>query len=66
MFKLEFMYHPGKEAHVPDFFSRIATVVVEAGWLERKACAQHSAPELSTFLVAACGQDPTFVLRGVG
>ena len=32
-FKLDFLYHPGKEAHVPDFLCRIVTVVVEPGWL---------------------------------
>ena len=51
---------------MPDFLSRIVTVVVEPGWLGRVACAQHCAPELSTFLLAARGQDPTFVLRGSG
>ena len=40
--------------------------MVEPGWLERVACAQHAAPELSTFLAAAHGQDPTFVLHGGG
>ena len=66
MVKLEFVYHLGKEARVPDFFSRIVTVVVEPGWLGRVARAQHSAPKLSTFLAAARGQDPTFVLHGGG
>ena len=51
---------------MPDFLSRIATVVVEPGWLGRVARAQHSAPELGTFLAAARGQDPTFVLCGGG
>ena len=54
-FKLEFVYHPGREAHVPDFLSRIATVVVKPGWLGRVARAQHCAPELNTFLEAARG-----------
>ena len=63
---MEFVYHPGKEAHVPDFLSCIATVVVEPGWLERVAHAQHAAPELLTFLEAARGQDPTLVLCGGG
>ena len=65
-FKLEFVYRPGKEALVPDFLSRIATVVVEPGWLGRVARAQHCAPELAMFLEAARGQDSTFVLRGGG
>ena len=51
---------------MPDFLSRIATVVVEPGWLGRVACAHYCAPELNTFLVAARGQDPTFVLHGGG
>ena len=49
---------------MPDFLSRIATVVVEPGWLGRVARAQHCAPELATFVEAARGQDPTFVLHG--
>ena len=55
MFELEFVYHLGKEAHVPDFLSRIATVVVEPGWLGQVARAQHCAPELAPFLDAARG-----------
>ena len=51
---------------MPDFLSHIATVVVKPGWLGRVAHAQHCAPELHTFLAAARGQDPTFVLHGGG
>ena len=51
---------------MPDFLSRIATIVVELGWLGQVAHAQHCASKLNTFLVAACGQNPTFVLRGGG
>ena len=40
--------------------------MVEPGWLGRGAHAQHTAPELASFLEAARGQDPTFVLRGGG
>ena len=66
MFKLEFVYCTGREAHVLDFLSHIATVVVEPGWLEQVARAQLAAPELLTFLEAACGQHPAFVLHGWG
>ena len=48
------------------FLSCIATVVVEPGWLGWVARAQHAAPELLTFLEAARGQDPAFVLHGGG
>ena len=65
-FKLEFVYHSVKEAHVPDFVSCIATVVVEPGWLGQVARAQYTAPELVLFLEAARGQDPGFVLCGGG
>ena len=36
-YKLEFVYRPGVEAVVPDFLSRLCTVVVEPGWVERVA-----------------------------
>ena len=50
--------------HVPNFVSHIAAVMVKPGWLEQVAHAQHAAPELLTFLEAARGQDPAFVLHG--
>ena len=55
---LEYVYHPGKEAAVPDFLSRIATVVVDSGWVVRVACAQHSDLLLACFLTHAHGVDP--------
>ena len=65
-YKLDFVYRPGREAAVPDFLSRIATVVVEPGWVARVARAQHSDPLLSGLLSRARGDDPTFHLRGGG
>ena len=35
--KLDYVYRPGKEAAVPDFLSRIASVVVKPGWVARVA-----------------------------
>ena len=43
-YKLDYVYHPGREAAVPNFLSHIATVVVEPGWVARVACAQHADP----------------------
>ena len=43
-YKLDYVYRPGREAAVPDFLSRIATIVVEPGWVARVARAQHSDP----------------------
>ena len=51
---------------MPDFLSHSATVVVEPGWLGWVAHAQHVAPELTTCVEAARGQDPTFALHGGG
>ena len=48
-FALQFVYRPGKQAVVPDFLSRLASVVVEPGWLERVAHAQHSAVDLAPY-----------------
>ena len=36
-FHLVFDYRPGRDAAVPDFLSRISSVVVEPGWLTRVA-----------------------------
>ena len=60
-YKLDYVYRPGREAAVPDFLSRIATIVVEPGWVARVARAQ-----LSSLLSRARGDDPTFHLRGGG
>ena len=65
-FKLDYVYHPGREAAVPDFLSCIATIVVEPGWVARVACAQHSDLLLACLLTRAHGVDPTFHLRGGG
>ena len=43
-YKLDYVYHPGREAAVLDFLSRIATVVVEPGWVAHVAHAQHADP----------------------
>ena len=43
-YKLDYVYRPGREAAVPDFLSRIATIVVEPGWVALVARAQHSDP----------------------
>ena len=65
-YKIDYVYHPGREAVVPDFPSRIATVVVEPGWVACVACAQYSDPLLACLLTRARGIDPTFHLRGGG
>ena len=65
-YKLNYVYHPGREAAVPDFLSRIATVVVEPGWVARVAHAQHSDPLLACLLTHAHGVDPTFHLHWGG
>ena len=65
-YKLDYVYHPGREAAVPFFLSRIATIVVEPGWVARVACGQHSDPSLACLLAHARGDDPTFHLRGGG
>ena len=65
-YKLDYVYHPGREAAVPDFLSHIATIVVEPGWVARVARAQHSDLLLACLLTRACGDDPTFHLRGGG
>ena len=65
-YKLEYVYHPGREAAVPDFLSRIATIVVEAGRVARMACAQYSDLLLACFFTRAHGVDPTFHLCGGG
>ena len=65
-YKLHYVYRPGREAAVPDFLSRIATVVVEPGWVARVARAQHSDPSLACLLTRARGDDPTFHFRGGG
>ena len=41
---------------MPDFLSRIATVVVEPGWLGQVVRAQHCAPELNTFVLRGGGE----------
>ena len=63
-YKLDYVYRPGREAAVPDFLSRIATIVVEPGWVARVACAQHSDPSLACLLAHAHGDDPTFHFVG--
>ena len=65
-YRLDYVYHPGREAAVPDFLSRIANIVVEPGWVARVASAQHSDPSLACLLTCARGDDPTFHLRGGG
>ena len=65
-YKLDYVYRPGREAAVPDFLSRIATIVVEPGWVAHAARAQHSDPSLASLISCACGDDPTFHLRGGG
>ena len=65
-YKLNYMYHPGREAAVPDFLSCIDTVVVEPGWVACVARAQHSDPLLACLLTRACRVDPMFHLRGGG
>ena len=65
-YKLDYVYRPVREAAVPDFLSPIATIVVEPGWVARVARAQHSDPLLASLLSRACGDDPTFHLRGGG
>ena len=65
-YKLDYVYHPGREAAVHDFLSRIATFVVEPGWVARVACAQHYDPSLACLLAHARRDDPTFHLQGGG
>ena len=65
-YKLDYVYHPGREAAIPDFLSRIATIVVEPGWVARVACAQHSDPSLACLIAHARGVDPKSHLRGGG
>ena len=65
-YKLDYVYHPGREAAVPDFLSRIATIVVEPGWVAHVARAQHSNSSLACLIAHARGDDPTFHLRGGG
>ena len=65
-YKLDYVYHPGREAAVPDFLSRIATIVVEPGWVVHVARPQHSDPLLACLLTRAHGDDPTFHLHGGG
>ena len=63
-YKLDYVYHPGREAAVPNFLSRIATIVVEPGWVACVACDQHFDPSLACLLTRARGVDPTFHLHG--
>mgnify|MGYP000326743996 CR=1 FL=1 len=63
-YKLAYVYRPGREAAIPDFLSRIATIVVEPGWVARVARAQHSDSSLGGLFSRARGDDPTFHLRG--
>ena len=51
-------------AVVPDFLSRLNSVVVEPGWLQRVARAQHVDPALLDLLSRALGPDVTFHFRG--
>ena len=59
-YKFDYVYHPGREAAVPNFLSCIATIVVEPAWVARVACAQHA----DHLLTRARGVDPTFHLHG--
>ena len=63
-YKLDYVYCPGREAAVPNFLSRIATIVVESGWVACVAHAQHANLSLACLLTHARGVDPTFYLRG--
>ena len=65
-FRLTFDYRPGVAAVVPDFLSRLNSVVVEPGWLQRVARAQHVDPALLDLLLRASGPDATFHFRGGG
>ena len=65
-FSIEFEYRSRVAAVVPDFLSRLNSIVVEPGWLQRVARAQHVDPALLDLLSRASGPDATFHFRGGG
>ena len=52
----------------PDALSRLGTIVLEPGWLERVARVQHATTdlEMTRMVKLACGKDGRYRLRGEG
>ena len=67
-YHLDFVYRPGVLGIAPDALNRLATVVMEPGWLTHVARAQHvpGDTEMAKMVKLARSKDVRYRLRGEG